>query len=169
MTSITDMTRDDLLKMIRNTVRDELQAVIKQEVSDRLDRFEQPLSQLSALQKEMGDVSASLEFTSKQLEDLKSSSLPVVYNHVKCITSAQAFQTLDIDIHRRKWSLTINGLKGKPSEDEVDTRNACVRLACDHLGIPDADASDLAACHRLANKEYGGIILRFCDLSARNK
>ena len=126
---ITDMTQDDQLKMIRNTLRDELQAVVKQEVSDRLDRFEQQLTQLSALQKEMGDVSASLEFTSKRLEDLKSSSLPALYNHVERITSALAFQTLDIDMHRRKWSLTINGLKGKPSEDDVDTRNACVRLA----------------------------------------
>ena len=70
MTSITVMTQDDLLKMIRNTLRDELQAVVKQEVSDRLDRFEQQLTQLSALQKEMGDVTASLEFTSKRLEPL---------------------------------------------------------------------------------------------------
>ena len=169
MTSITNMTQDDLLKMIRNTLRDELQAVVKQEVSDRLDRFEQQLTQLSALQKEMGDVSASLEFTSKRLDDLKSSSLSALYNHVERITSTLAFQTLDIDMHRRKWSLTINGLKGKPSEDDVDTRNACVRLARNHLGIPDADASDLAACHRLARKEDAGIILRFRDLSARNE
>ena len=169
MTSITDMTQDDLLKMIRNTVHDELQAVVKQEVSDRLDSFEQQLTQLSALRKEMGDVFASLEFTSKRLEELKSSSLPALYNHVERIISTLAFQTLDIDMHRRKWSLTINGLKGKPSEDDVDTRNACVWLARNHLGIPEADASDLAACHRLARTEDAGIILRFRDLSARNE
>ena len=70
-------------------------------------------------------------------------------------------------MHRRKqWSLTINGLEGKPSKDDVDARNACVRLARDHLGIPVADASDLAACHLLACKEDAGIVLSFRDLSA---
>ena len=78
-------------------------------------------------------------------------------------------QTLDLDMHRRKWSLTINGIKGASGGDDVDTRNACVQLARDHLGIPDADPNDLAACHRLARKEDAGIILRFRDLSRRNE
>ena len=169
MTSISDMSREDLLTMIRNTIRDEIQAVVKQEVSDRLDRFEQQLTQLSALQQQMGDVSASIHFISKKLEGLKSSSLPALYSHVGRIAEALAMQTLDLDMHRRKWSLTINGIKGASDEDDVDTRNACVQLARDHLGIPDADPNDLAACHRLARKEDVGIILRFRDLSRRNE
>ena len=124
MTSISDMSREDLLTMIRNTVRDEIQAVVKQEVSDRLDRFEQQLTQLSALQQQMSDVTASIDFTSKKLEDLKSSSLPAFYSHVERIAEALAMQTLDLDLHRRKWSLTINGIKGASGEDDVDTRNA---------------------------------------------
>ena len=155
--------------MIRNTVRDEIQAVVKQEVSDRLDRFEQQLTQLSALQQQMGHVTAAIDFTSKKLEDLKSSSLPALYNHVERISEALAVQTLDLDMHRRKWSLTINSIKGASGEDDVDTRNACVQLARDHLGIPDADPNNLAACHRLARKEDTRIILRFRDLSRRNE
>ena len=169
MTSISDMSREDLLTMIRNTVRDEIQAVVKQEVSDRLDRFEQQLTQLSALQQQMGDVTASIDFTSKKLEGLKSSSLPALYSHVGRIAEVLAMQTLDLDMHRRKWSLTINGTKRASGEDDVDTRNACVQLARDHLGIPDADPNDLAACHRLARKEDAGIILKFRDLSRRNE
>ena len=168
MTSISNMSREDLLTMIWNTVRDEIQAVVKQEVGNRLDSFEQQLTQFSALQQQMGDVTASIDFTSKKLEDLKSSSLPALYNHVERIAEALAMQTLDVDMHRWKWSLTINGIKGASGEDDVDTRNACVQLARDHLGIPDADPNDLAACHRLARREDVGIILRFRDLSRRN-
>ena len=105
MTSISDMSREDLLTMIQNTVRDEIQIVVKQEVSDRLDRFEQQLTQLSALQQQMGDITAAIDFTSKKLEDLKSSNLPALYNHVERIAEALAMQTLDLDMHRRKWSL----------------------------------------------------------------
>ena len=152
--------------MIRNTVRDEIQAVVKQEVSDRLDRFEQQLTQLSALQQQMGDVTAAIDFASKKLEDLKSSSLPALYNHVQRVAEALAMQTLNLDMHRRKWSLTINGIKGASSEDDVDTRNACLQLARDHLGIPDADPNDLAACLMPLD---AGIILRFRDLSRRNE
>ena len=168
MTSISDMSREGLLTMIRNTVRDEIQAVVKQEVSDRLDRFEKQLTQLSALQQQMGDVTAAIDFASKKLEDLKSSSLPapLTYNHVKRVAEALAMQTLNLDMHRRKWSLTINGIKGASSEDDVDTRNACLQLARDHLGIPDADPNDLGACLMPLD---AGIILRFRDLSRRNE
>ena len=169
MTSISDMSREDMLKMIRNTFRDKIQAVVKQEVSDRRDHFKQQVTQLSALQQQMGDVAASIDFTNKKLEDLKSSSLPMLYSHIERIAEALAMQTLDLDMHRRKWSLTINGIKGASGEDDVDTRNACVQLARDHLGIPNADPNDLAACHRLARKEDAGIILRFRDLSRWNE
>ena len=36
---------------------------------------------------------------------------------------------MDLDVHRRKWSLSIHGLKGEASEDEEVTRDACVKLA----------------------------------------
>ena len=54
-----------------------------------------------------------------------------------------ARQTIDLDVHRRKWTLTIHGLKGEAGEDEEVTRDACVKLAQDHLGIPDAASTDL--------------------------
>ena len=127
MTSISDMSREDLLTMIRSTVWDEIQAVVTQEVSDWLDCFEQQLTQLPALQQHMCDVTAFLDFTSKKLEDLKSPSLPSFCNHVERIADALAMQTLDLDMHRRKWSLTISGLKCASGEGDVDTRDASVQ------------------------------------------
>ena len=79
-----------------------------------------------------------------------------------------ALQTVDIDMHRRKWSLTIQGLKGAADEDEDTTRQACVNLAKQHLKITDASVFDLSSCHRLAKKENAGIMIRFKDLQQRN-
>ena len=73
--------------------------------------------------------------------------------------------SLDIDMHRRKWSLTIQGLKGAADEDEDTTRQACVNLAKQHLKITDASVFDFSSCHRLANKENAGIIIRFKDFA----
>ena len=75
---------------------------------------------------------------------------------------------MDLYVHRRKWSLTIHGLKGEAGEDEEVTRDACVKLAKDHFAISDAAATDFAACHRLSKQAGSGIIMGFRDLSTHN-
>ena len=47
--------------------------------------------------------------------------------------------TLNLDTHRRKWTLIINGLKG-------------------------VDSHVFNACHRLSQREDAGVILCFQDL-----
>ena len=77
-------------------------------------------------------------------------------------------QTLDLDVHRRKWTLTIQGLKGPADEDEDETRAACVALARDYLQVNNASDTDLAACHWLSKQADSGIIVGFKDLKQRN-
>ena len=48
--------------------------------------------------------------------------------NIQEVTTGLALQTMDLDVHRRKWSLSIHGLKGESGEDEVTT-DACVKLA----------------------------------------
>ena len=79
-----------------------------------------------------------------------------------------ALQTLDIDIYRHKWALTVQGLKGAAKEDEADTRAAYVELAKDNPEIDDASVCVFTACHTLSDKANAGIIIQFCDLSKRN-
>ena len=85
--------------------------------------------------------------------------------YVGSIATALEFQTLDLDVHRRKWSLTFQGLEGVAGESEVVTRKACISLAKASLGVKDAKEEDLAACHRLKREANAGVILRFRDLS----
>ena len=43
-----------------------------------------------------------------------------------------------------------------------------LRMAKQHLKITDASVFDFSSCHRLANKENAGLIIRFKDLQQRN-
>ena len=103
------------------------------------------------------------------MDDLEKVTIPALASHVEQVASALALQTLDIDVHRRKWSLTMQGLKGVADEDDADDCRACVQLGQQHLDIEDATETDFAACQRLSRKKDAGIIYRFRDLSQCNK
>ena len=160
--------RSSFSEEVKGSIRAEMQAVIKEEVSGRLERLETSLQQMAELSQDVAAVKQSIEFTSQKLEDLHQSVLLALASHIEQVATSLALQTLDLDMHRRKWSITIHGLKGKAKEDEAETRQACVNLPTSHLCIPDASTSDFAACHRLAQKDNAGVIIRFRDLAQRN-
>ena len=166
---IKDYFKNEFLDEIKAVVRQQTEASIKVLVTDPMAILEQQLAQMNDLVTKVSAVETAVQFTSKRMDDLEKVTLPALASHVEQVASALALQTLDIDVHRRKWSLTVQGLKGDPDEDDVDTRRACVRLARQHLDIEDAAETDFAACHRLSRKKDAGIILRFRDLSQRNK
>ena len=165
---LRDMMKDMIQEDLKTLVRNELKVVVREELGDRLARIEQQLAMVTDLQAQMTGLESSLQFASKRIDDLYKTSLPALAAHVERVSTALAMQTLDIDVHRRKWALTLQGLKGAAKEDEVDTRAACVQLARDTLEIENASVCDFAACHRLPQKADAGIIVRFNDLSKRN-
>ena len=156
--------KDELLINIRETLRQEIQPLV-----DRLNRVETEIRVISTIKTQVSEMGESLDFLSRRLDDVTNTTLPSLATHVEKVATALALQTLDIDVHRRKWSLTIQGLKGAAGEEDEDTRDACVKLAKDKLGIADASASDYAACHRHSRKEDAGVIVRFRDLGMRNR
>ena len=159
------ITNDEFREMIRSETKDSIRA----EIGDRLDTIETTLTSMQSIQTTVEALETSMEFTSRRMDDLEKSALPALAQHVEKIATQLALQTLNLDIHSRKWSLTIQGLKGAANEDEDVTRKACVKLAKEHLSISDASEFDFAACHRLANKDNAGVIIRFKDLQQRNQ
>ena len=95
--------------------------------------------------------------------------MPALASHLEKVATALALQTLDLDVHRRKWSLTIQGVKGDAEEEDAVTRRACVDLARNHLRIADTSEKDFGAWHRLNKRKDAGIIIRLQDLSRRNE
>ena len=67
-------------------------------------------------------VEEAINFNNKHLDDICQSSLPALTSRVEKVATSLGLQTLDVDVHRRKWSLTIQGVKGSVGEAEMDTR-----------------------------------------------
>ena len=149
---------------LRAIIRDEISSVI----TERLERMADSIKQLAEIRTTVNSMEDSLNHTTSRLDDLHKVTLPSLAKHVEKLSTALVFQTLDIDTHRRKWNLTIQGLNGPAGEDESATRKTCVSFARQKLGVTQAKEDDLAACHRLKNTANAGVIVRFRDLQARN-
>ena len=170
--------RNDFINQTRDIIHEKnyISFPVKNEVKvTTKDEVDTLLSRLGNIEQQM-KLSADLKATVNAVETSKTyasgrngqNSLPTLAHHIQELPTGLALQTMNLDVHRRKWSLTIHGLKGEAGEDEKVTRDACLKLAKDHLGIPDAATTDFAACHRLSKQACSGIIMRFRDLSTRN-
>ena len=58
------------------------------------------------------------------------------------------FEHLDLETHRRKWSLVLNGLQGGGNESENMTRKKVRQFAKEKLKINDVESHFLAACYQ---------------------
>ena len=54
------------------------------------------------------------------MDDLYHHTLPAIMQHINNVAMGLALQTLDLDIPRHKWSLTVQGLKGQAQKEEDD-------------------------------------------------
>ena len=168
-----NLSVDQVRQIIREEfalLRDEMNDIFKNEIADiksKMSSIDAQLKNTLAIKEAMEAVEKVVDYTSSRLDDIYSVSMPALSKHVEQVAVGLAMQTLDLDVHRRKWTLKIQGLKGPADEDEDDTRAACVTLARDYLQVDNASDADLAACHRLSKRADSGIIVRFKDLKQR--
>ena len=152
-------------------ILDAIRTVIKEEnkmIYERLDKIEKNLESISELTNKVAEIENSIQFVTDQVEDLNTRVLPDMAKHNAEVATAQAMYMLDLDVHRRKWSLLIHGIKGQAGEDEGQTRRTVQEFAKNHLKVAGADSARFSACHRLSQQPNSGIIIRFCELSERN-
>ena len=126
---IKDYFKNEFMDEINDKVRQHTEASIKDLVTDPMARLEQQLSQMNDLVAKVSAMETAVQFTSKRMDGLERVTLPALVCHVEQVASALALQTLEIDVYRRKWSLTLQGLERDAGEDDADTRRACVQLA----------------------------------------
>ena len=167
-TNLSQITIKDLRKVIREEMREELKDM-KNDIKSLKTRVDGVDGEIKALKTRADDWDNSLDFASQRIDDVYASSIPAINAHISSIATALTQRLLDIDVHRRKWSLTVQGLAGDANEAEGTTRDKCVELAKNKLRIPDASVHDYAACHRLSSAAGSGIIMRFKDLDQRNR
>ena len=145
-----------------------IRQVIREEVTKELKEIKESLATLVDINKRLEEVEKGLQFTSERLDSAIKTILPSLSAHMTQLSEGLAMQTLQIDVHRRKWNLIVHGIEGPANEDEKLTRAACIKFAKDILQVEDAESTRLAACHRLSRKADAGIIIRFCDLAQRD-
>ena len=78
-----------------------------------------------------------------RVETVQTASLPALVTHIASVTTNLATYVLDQDVHRRKWSLIIHGIKGAESEDELTTWHKCIALAAETLRVANLMLSTL--------------------------
>ena len=156
------------MEELRKVIQEEVRGVMATEFTPQLNRIEEDIKAISALQTQIADVEKALEHTSRRIDDIYTHAMPNLASHVSAIANALSLRLFDIDVHRRKWSLTLQGLPGSANESEDTTRTKCANLATQVLKLEGSSVDDFSACHRLKQSANSGIIVRFKDLKKRN-
>ena len=169
-----DINMQDLLKAIDNRLAPVLEKM------DTIDKKLEPIleamkdiqlikTEIKELKETSHELEKSVIDTSDKMEAMLNNTYPNLKAEINNIAEALALQTLDIEVHRRKWNLVVQGIKGTAKEEEDITRGKLVNFARDSLRVTDAANNRFSACHRLRREPDAGIIVRFCDLSERDK
>ena len=110
----------------------------------------------------------SITYNGNQITELLNETIKNLSNKFDDLAENMCKKILDINIHRRKWSLIISGLPGEANEKEVDTRSKIRKFAVDKLKIIGTNNHQMAACHRLSNEADSPVLAKFVNLDDRN-
>ena len=146
-----------------------IRQIIKEENKPLCDKIDSAISKLEALNSKYSDIEKGLTDCAAKIEKTLSDFLPLLSDKVAETATLLSMRMIEMDCHRRKWSLIIQGMKGGPYEKSHETTQKCIELAKSHLNIKEASPSDFAACHRLNGNENSGIIIRFLSLTMRDR
>ena len=120
---------DELTPVIRQAVRD----AIREEVSDRLDKLESQVCDLVNMKSTLLDheenireFKKGLDFTSKEISDIKDKMMPDLDKKFSELTTQLCINILDIDTHRRKWAIFVyKGIKVRKSRRRCQGEKVC--------------------------------------------
>ena len=132
---------DTIENKVTSAVADALDKRLKpfqEDVLKRLSELEKHMSIVSKLKEVVEDVEKSLEFHVKQVQDIQTQVLPDLAAHFSDALTSVALQNVDLNVHRRKFSLVVQGIPGPASEDSADTRKAVISMAKTQMGVADA-------------------------------
>lgn len=161
-TPLSQLTIGDLKQILKSSVDESLQPIKNEikSINDRLNDIESYKHVIDQVQ--------------TQVTNLVETTLPETVSHVNSMVEALALQNINLNTHRRKFSVIIYGLPGEKEEDSDVTRKSVINMAKENLKIkptPERPVREdqLAACHRLKPDSGSGIIARFNDLRERDR
>ena len=154
---------------IRVIIREEIASAIADVLGPRLLRVEQQLAQLVSLTDNVTELEKAVQYSADMQQEITQTTLPALATHIENVATTLTLRTIDMELHRRKWSLIVQGVQGPPNEDESATRKAMIDFATNCLLIENAGQLQFVACHRLSNKADAATLIIFVDLAERNR
>ena len=162
-----------LVKKLQIVIRKEVDRANKNletkvdNLSKRIDDINDQIVDVIALQDTVSSIKADAQV-------MKTKTLPNFANHMNFVVTHLALQNIDLNMHRRKSNLIIQGVDGEEGESSDDTRKAIITMAKTKLKLKDSkdnplNADQLAACHRLSSSAGSAVIARFVDLRQRDR
>ena len=172
-----------LTKEMKAAMGEVVRNIIREEITPQLSKLEDKVNALSDMQAQVIDlqnkvakteakcqlIEDSVSSINDEVEELRSKTLPSMDKKIADMTTNLCMNMLDLDTHRRKWTVIVNGIKGDANEPELQTRKAVRKFAKEELKIQEPENHQFTACHRLAQKKDASIIIRFMDLAQRNE
>ena len=110
LTALGEEERASLIEDICNNVHKDFADANTTIVGPWPDRIEEKLNELSTLRATVSEFENAVEHTSAWMYDLVSTTLHALISHVEGVATALTMRLLDIDVHRRKWTLNIQGV-----------------------------------------------------------
>ena len=161
----------NLYATIRLAVKHEFQS-LRNEIDSIHSKLDDIINkEITPLKSRLSDVEDGLTHASDTATHIEKTCLPAIAQHVASLSQANHHEVLKIDAHRRKWNVIFHGIDGPADQDEAATRNAVKNFAKSVLKLSQEEINDtrFQACHRLSKKAGAGVIVRFSDLSVRDK
>ena len=162
----------ELIPHIRQAIREELSL----EIIPRLIKLEKTIQEVSEMKEtinnnrtRLDEQEKSITFNGQEIQAITNKTIPDLEAKFNDLTQKVCLNILNLETHRRKWSLIISGIKGIAQESEAATRSNIRVFAKTNLKVEGADSHPMAACHRLANSADAPIIVKFVDLAHRNE
>ena len=106
----------DILKAFEDIVDKQFEkrfTVINAILENTNQKTDETLAKVSAMQASVFELERAAADVSMRVETVERTSLPALAAHVATVTTNLASYTMDLDVHRRKWPLLIQGLKGR--------------------------------------------------------
>ena len=155
-----------MIKAVKETVPVSVAAGLA-DINQKISSIEATLEDAVALQSEVANIK-------KETSKLKNETLPGLVAHLNKTVTQLALRDIDLNMHRRKWSVIFQGVSGNANEESDITRRSILAVAKNKLKLKDTrDAplreDQLAACHRLQSASDSAIIARFVDLKQRDR
>ena len=81
-------------------------------------KLDKAVTQLTELNEKFDQLEKDIQDCSNRVETIINDFLPKLSDKVSKISTALTMRILDNDVHKRKWSIIIHGLKGPAGESK---------------------------------------------------